>query len=407
MGVENSPAVRQWLARLAPATQRVALSNFKSWLSWVRENGGEFKGMSPDDLVRFHQEAGNGSKYVIIDRLVQPYLSACDVRYHTKRQRLIHIKSFFSHNRAELPRDPNMRIRSDRPPVQGTLTVDEIKLVILACKPAYQAAFLCMWQGAMDQEMFMYWNEHGYDDLIRQLVEVERLPRDEQMIRIQLPGRKSSRNREGYYTFIAADAVDAIRNWLPDRPTHAKAIFTDQRKTPLGKSNLRHLWNYHVKRLGLVPPSLKQKGARTGKGLHEMRDVWRSLWSKSPASSTVGEYLMGHTIDNLQYDKSFRDVEHYRREYLKAAPWLNIMSSGRAFRQVSEDEVDRLRRELEEARRGQGDEVQRLQAELEQRSKQLDSVEQTLNLVMRALSNPETAPSLWKALKEIEEKADR
>jgi integrase len=348
MSVENSPAVRQWLAKLAPATQRVALSNFKGWMVWVHENGGEFKDMSPDDMVRFQQAVDNGSRYVIIDRLMQPYLSACDVRYHTKRQRYIHIRSFFSHNRAELPRDPNMRIRSDKPPVQGTLTVEDVKLMMLACKPAYQAAFLCMWQGAMDQGTFTYWNEYGYDDLVRQLAETERLPREEQTIKVQLPGRKTNRNKEWFYTFIAADAIDAIRNWLPDRPAHASAIFTDQRKTPLDASNMRHLWNYHIKRLGLVDPGLKHKGARTGKGLHEMRDVWRSMWSKSPASATVGEYLMGHQIDVLQYDKSFRDVEFYRREYLKAAPWVNILSSGRAFGQVGEDEVKRLKREIEE-----------------------------------------------------------
>jgi len=374
MSVENSPAVRQWLAKLAPATQRVALSNFRNWVRWIHENGGEFMDMTPDGMIRFQQEAGNGSRYAIIDRLVQPYLSACDVRYHTKRQRWIHIRSFFSHNRAELPRDPNIRIRAEKPPIQGTLTVEDIKLVVLACKPAYQATFLSMFQGAMDQEMFTYWNEHGHDDLIRQLAEVEKLPREAQTIRIQLPGRKSNRNREGFYTFIGVDAIDAIRNWLPDRPAHASAIFTDQRKMPLGKSSMRHLWNYHVKRLGLVPPSLKHKGARTGKGLHEMRDVWRSMWSKSPASHVVGEYLMGHTIDVLQYDKSFRDVEFYRREYLKAAPWFNILSSGRAFRQVSEDEVERLRRELEQAKQGRDDEVQQLRSEVDRLSRNFETV---------------------------------
>jgi integrase len=364
MSVKDSPAVRQWLAKLAPATQRVAISNFKGWMAWVQENGGEFSGMSPDDMVKFQQSVDNGSRYVIIDRLVQPYLTACDVRYHTKRQRLIHIRSFFSHNRAELAHDPNIRIRSDKPPIQGTLTVEDIKLVILACKPAYQAAFLCMWQGAMDQEMFTYWNEHGYDDLIRQLATIQKLPREEQIIRIQLPGRKSNRNKEGFYTFIGADAIDAIRNWLTDRPSDVRTIFTDQQKSPLDKCNMRHYWNYHLKRLGLVPPELKHKGARTGKGLHEMRDVWRSMWSKSPASATVGEYLMGHQIDALQYDKSFRDVEFYRREFLKAVPWVNILSSGRAFGQIGVDQVESLQRKIRDLEAGKSGEVEAMKAEI-------------------------------------------
>jgi integrase len=400
MSVENSPAVRQWLAKLAPATQRVGLSNFKGWMAWVKENGGEFGDMSPDDMVKFQQAVDNGSRYMIIDRLVQPYLTACDVRYHTKRQRLIHIRSFFSHNRAELARDPNMRIRSDKPPIQGTLTVEDVKLVILACKPAYQAAFLCMWQGAMDQEMFTFWNERGYNDLIRQLATVQKLPREEQTIRIQLPGRKSNRNKEGFYTFIGADAIDAIRNWLPGRPSHATAIFTDQQKTPLDKSNMRHLWNYHLKRLGLVPPELKHKGARTGKGLHEMRDVWRSLWSKSPASHTVGEYLMGHTIDALQYDKSYRDVEFYRREYLKAAPWFNIMSSGRPFRQVSEDEIEHLQRRIKELEAGKSSEVEELQRQLGEQQRMIELMMPTFRMAQRMFDREMKLDRLMESSKE-------
>jgi integrase len=396
MSIENSPAVKQWLAKLAPATQKVAFSNFKNWMAWVRENGGEFSGMSPDDMVKFQQSVDNGSRYVIIDRLVQPYLTACNVRYHTKRQRLIHIRSFFSHNRAELARDPNMRVRSDKPPVQGTLAVEDIKLVILACKPAYQAAFLSMWMGAMDQEMFTYWNESGYDDLIRQLANIKKLPREEQAIRIQLPGRKSNRNREGFYTFIGADAIDAIRNWLPDRPSQATAIFTDQNKTSLDKSNMRHLWNYHLKRLGLVEPSLKHKGSRTGKGLHEMRDVWRSMWSKSPAAHVVGEYLMGHTIDVLQYDKSFRDVEFYRREYLKAAPWFNIMTSGRPFRQVSEDEIEHLQHRIKELEAGKNSEVEELQRKLGEQQRMIELMMPAFSLVQKMLDERKE----WEKLRE-------
>ena len=72
-----------------------------------------------------------------------------------------------------------------------------------------------------------------------------------------------------------------------------------------------------------------------------------------------------------------------------------------AFKRLELEVGQLVRRnaELEEARRGQGDEAQRLQTQLEQRSRQLDSVEQKLDIVMRGLANPETAPSLWKALK--------
>ena len=55
-----------------------------------------------------------------------------------------------------------------------------------------------------------------------------------------------------------------------------------------------------------------------------------------------------------------------------------------------EAEVDRLRRELEEAKRGQNDVIRSLQAEVD--------------VIKRALTNPESGPLLWKTLKDLEEK---
>ena len=51
--------------------------------------------------------------------------------------------------------------------------------------------------------------------------------------------------------------------------------------------------------------------------------MWRSLWSLSTAKAMMGEYLMGHSIDPLEYDKSWREVQAYMEEYRRVAPWLN------------------------------------------------------------------------------------
>ena len=80
---------------------------------------------------------------------------------------------------------------------------------------------------------------------------------------------------------------------------------------------------------------------------------------------------MGHSIDPLNYDKSFRDVEYYKDEYMKAVPYLNLLSSGAAFGRVEKGEVDKLRAE-----------VKQLESEKENRIKTLESrLDHVLRLV--------------------------
>lgn len=55
---------------------------------------------------------------------------------------------------------------------------------------------------------------------------------------------------------------------------------------------------------------------------------------------------MGHTIDKLGYDKSHTDLEHYLRKYLRALPWLEILSSPRPYNHVPLEDVEVLREEL-------------------------------------------------------------
>ena len=70
--------------------------------------------------------------------------------------------------------------------------------------------------------MFTYWNEHGWAKLNEDLKSAPKV------IRLDLPGRKSAKFEEPYYTFIGPDAIQAIKNWLSHRPREADVIFTDQ-----------------------------------------------------------------------------------------------------------------------------------------------------------------------------------
>jgi hypothetical protein len=120
----ESASVEKWLNRLAPSTARVQANYFNKFMKWVKEYGGEFKDFTPDQLIEYQKKADNGSKYDMID-LAQRYMSQCKDRQGTKDARYSNIKSFFLHNRAELPKDPSFQIRSRKEKVRGTLKVDD------------------------------------------------------------------------------------------------------------------------------------------------------------------------------------------------------------------------------------------------------------------------------------------
>ena len=54
--------------------------------------------------------------------------------------------------------------------------------------------------------------------------------------------------------------------------------------------------------------------------------MFRTRWEKSPAKAVSAEYLMGHAVDPLEYNKAFRDPSYVVSEYMRAERWLNIIS---------------------------------------------------------------------------------
>ena len=105
---------------------------------------------------------------------------------------------------------------------------------------------------------------------------------------------------------------------------------------------LQHYWMDRLTKLGLVKRR-KGRGQRYGKNLHELRDVFRTQWEKSPAKGSVAEYMMGHKVDPLEYNKAHKDDKWTLQEYKKARSMLEILSSARPFGLIDEDSVDELK----------------------------------------------------------------
>jgi len=272
------------------------------------------------------------------------------------------LRSFFLHNRAELPRDKSFRLRGDRPRVVGGLTVGEVRRILDSCNECHRAVFLCMLQAGMGIGELLRWSREGLQSLRDQI------QRGVHPVRIDLPGRKQGRNRRPYYTFIGRDAVDALKVWLRLRPRGTDDIFVNQLGRPLSDHGVRTYWTKHLKRLGIIEkPDDAGPSTRYGKNLHELRDLFRTRWQMSGAAPAVAEFMMGHVVDPLGYNKFWRDPDYVADEYLKAEPWLNVVSEEpekvhvRDLHRMKRDYEERLRRFREEMRELVREELKRLE----------------------------------------------
>lgn len=389
--IESYESVRNWLSRLRPSSAKTYLFQFNRFYRWMQKNGVELAKLSPDELVSLQSEATNSERFKILD-VLQRYIGENHSTLSYKKKMYQSVRSFFLHNRGELPRDRSFNIRGDKPKTVGTLTIDEVKLIILASKPVYQAAFLCMFQGGMGGDEVCYWGENGWSKL------EEDLKGDPDLIEIELPGRKMKKFEKPYYTIVGRDAVDALRKWLHHRPENTPYIFTNQYKEALTTHALQIYWVRVGRRIGIIDPIKRGagRGHQTGKNLHELRDVFRSQWEKSPAKGSVAEFMMGHQVDPLEYNKACRDRKWTLGEYRKALPMFQILSSGRPFGQVAEDELESLQRKVQKLEAERASSITGLSPEMKN----------GLTELLLLLEHPEAKEKILGALRELGNKKD-
>ena len=340
---EGFESVRFWLARLGRGTAVTYGYAFADWVEWMRVHGGRFSAWSPDAMVAYQRDVGRAEAKDLL-RYVEAFVSGMRGAHQSKKNYMTTIRSFFLHNDAELPADRSFKIRGDKPRTMGSLSVEDLRAMVMSCNRLYRAVFLCMFQGGMGEAEFDYWNRHGWGSLR------DGLRREQRVIRCDLPGRKMDLNETPFYTLIGGDAVDAIREWLPER-VDGDYIFTNRGGGPVTVVALYAYWLRHLKELGLVkPPKSPGNGTRYGKHVHELRDVFATQWEKSPAKMSVSEFMMGHVrrIDPNEYRKAYRDERWVLEEHRKALPYLQIMSSGRPYGYVEQDEMNRAIDELRE-----------------------------------------------------------
>jgi len=321
-----------WLSRLDSVSRKNNQSQFNRWMTWLHEQQG-WENVTPRELLVRQLEEED--KYVILD-LLQGYVGSLVLRKTSKRTAYSAIRSFFIHNRVELPRDLSFHIRGDKPPVQAKLTVQDVVEVAMAAKQPYRSIILFKWQSFLDSARLIYTNNHASERLVKQL------KADVHPIRIDLPGRKSNENDpEGqFFTYIGHDAKNAlldyfekVRGW----PEPGEPIWTfhegKRKGKPVSKKAFEATWIALLRRTGKVPPANGSLGNRYGLNPHEFRDLAISRLHTHAKNRGFDmdctKFWCGQVgeVDKLKYDKFYTDTEYVREQYLTAESYLNIISN--------------------------------------------------------------------------------
>jgi hypothetical protein len=404
-------ALKRYLDSLSENSQvsrRNILTRFFGWCNVSPDEAVAFQRMVSSRLVEFDEGLlehvrrclsavnvllGPDVDYWFVDA-AHTWLNSKNLTVITKRTEYGCISGFFISNRGGLPVD-RRRFKSSKVPVEGSLSVDELRQIVVASNLTYRAAFLCMYNCGWGIGELLFVNTNHSAQVFNDV----RMGKE--FVCVSLPGRKRQRNERPFYSFIGGDALEALRmlfhsrGWKPD-----SVIFRNERGDPLAVGGLQAYFRNKALHLGFIKRktplcpvcgsvTIKKRiikrvdGRRTDRTyylctnfdcqkatfaselpmsdpkafggfryrikVHEIRDLFRTEWHRAQAyagvDGAVGEFFLGHSIDPLRYDKIMRDKSYTLEHYRKALPFLNILSENPRVvdRAEVEDEIEAIK----------------------------------------------------------------
>jgi hypothetical protein len=376
--------VMKWLLNLKEGTGRkTATYSFARYLRWRKEKGLE---SDPDVMI---SECLDGTARVHIKHLetvLQYCQSMPDCAPSTKMRAYKTVRSFYEGNRIALPK-AKFRVSDNggegggrQVKVKGETTAFEflgmVRRALDFCKVRDRAMILCTLQGGMDDSTFAEaFNHVGFPQLAKHFGSEDWRCWDSSKspARIILVRPKSGYR---FYTFVDVDGVEALKQWLdvrpgstvrirvPDDPSlvpSSDPMFLTRDGRPIRPQTVSNVYREVGKRAAVNVPGGARMGQFKGARIrypfhsHEVRDTLVTLARSCKADVEVAQFLTGHDIDDLKYDKSaWNDVGFFRNEYLKIArPALNPVS-GRvleAEKEISkrfEDRLTKLEQQIED-----------------------------------------------------------
>ncbi len=324
----DDEAVRKWLSGYDRGDWAPRTSNLKGFLSFLRGRPG-FEDVTPVWLLDFHRRAvADGGEYKVLD-LLQEYVGGRSGRYNHLYKIYSDVRTFFKRNRVPLP-DDDIKINADVEPVQSRLSVDVIKVLVDAADLDMKAFYLTLWMGILDLERFYLLNvKCGFD--LGQHVREKGF--DEPYL-VSFPGRKRTRNKTVFHTYLGRDALFAWREYferIRGYPGEGEAALLDMKGDPIKKETLRQRHLRLLEKLHYI----KRGGSssnRYGYNLHDFRDEAKTLLhlqgKREGLDLECVDFWMGHVTDPNHYDKFFRDRGYTLEMYRIAEKYLNIVSGG-------------------------------------------------------------------------------
>jgi hypothetical protein len=318
--LEENPTAEQWLERLTTSeTRNVFGQALEVFCIWSRKTPRELLNMRREDL-KLKTENPDADFRTL--ELVQQFITKGEYPDRRKGREgktvkvaetcrarrelyLTAIRSFFAHNRLELPRDKTFRItEADNVPQTETFMDLETARKIIGClKEPYRSLASAALYGGLGRKEALSLNRM-WPTIEKQLQE-QRDP-----IRIDFAKRKS--NPRPYFMFLPAKLL---------KPHMGKEIpfgvYTKHSKVkhlrPMNESDLLVAWRYAKKRAGV-------EGKQT---FHMLRDLLVTSFYRIGADVITAQFLTGHGVDANQYLQITKSPDRPEKEWKKYQQFLD------------------------------------------------------------------------------------
>jgi len=330
-----------WREVLTKRQQTGALrdSSYESYMNWGRAFDGwlKAKGLDLDSLLL--QCTTDEARSKAVD-LVNEFVNVYHLHdtFNARKSILRCLSAIFTSCDRRLPFGRLVARHTREEILQGaarrvTITAEQFRgLVAAAATPLDRTVILILFQSFMDVNTFCKYFNYMWPSIREQVL------RKEYPIRVFFVGGRKT-NPLDYYTILERDAVEALYDYVTKyrpngEPQKDEAIFIVW-KGRNGKRGPVEEWtvNRAIKTAAYKAGYLKTvRGVgRTPFHAHELRDCAKTeFWRKAPIFDNdledVSEFLMGHVIDPLRYNKIMDDWEWVKKQVARIAPHINVIS---------------------------------------------------------------------------------